>query len=1216
VYTIADVDLVLRGPLPFAIQRNYNSASRERDVGLGFGWTHSLAWEIEFGRTARIWKDDGNPCRFTPPEDGHHVQQGRLHIARHGNAFVVTDTESRLAYCLEHLAEVQVADHGPDDRGARYVLTAVLDSNGNRISLRYDAGLLVGGTDSAGRQLHVRRGTDRRIAGFEIRSEADGQTACHRTYEYDAHGLLVTARDGYGYAVQYTYANRLLTSVRTAEGMATIFRYDRRDRCIETWVENAGGDPSLDETVPRVLADGRTRAKGVLHCKFEFGSDGYCEMVDSRAVHRNFLRGGLPTKSTLGGGVHDSKYDALGNLVEYLDPKGAKSEWQYDAAGRLLSSTDPLGGVRRHSYDKRGFLTDFVDELGLDIEYHNDPQGRLLETTDTLGPVVAFEYDRRGALTRAVTPDGRPTVLEYDAMGNRTRIVEPNGAARTIRYDGLGQIVSFVDFAGNETRYVYGANGEIVAKNQPDGSTWQYIRDRDGRLTGLAMPEGTCELSWAGYNAAYEVRRPDGTRVLFRYDREGDLVRVINPRGETHRLERDAFGRVVAEHTFDGRVLRYRHDSQGQLTRIEDADGGVTEVAYDLLERIVERKWPDETSEAFEYDAGGRLVSGDNGVVRCTFEYDLRGRMIRETQQFDGETHTVEATFDVMGNRTILRTSEGYVQRTSFTPMGSPAEMALGDATVVRFSRDGADREIRRSLAGGAVLDCTYDTLGQLSSRELSVSPAGLEGPEWVGRRRGLIWAQRLAHPAGSTLLARVDDSLRGTTEFQNDALGQIRSRVTERGDEEVFSYDAAGAILERGVARRYAPGGRIERHGETVYTYDQANRLVEKSCVRADGATDSWRFEWNAQSLLAVAITPDGRRVRNTYDAFARRVEKLVSDRNDKPVVRTRFVWDGDRIVHEIRTQADALPHTPVDERTYAYAGESLTPLAHRDARLNGTRSQSAWVHYVSDAVGRPELLIDDSGGVLTILDDKVWGDVQPLHRQFRASTPARFVGHWADEETGLFYNRYRHYDPETGLYLSPEPLGLQGGLSPFGYATNRPFDRFDVDGLMTANTIPPTPGVTGQSGSSGQNNLHPIVQQALLPLTGSLEPPTYPRADGNNREPRGCAEPKLLSNYLKAYEKGPPPKPLDNPAAIKKALNGFSSQATDDNGNRAPCKNCSQMFCNLMAKYGAPKPKNIGAGARQGGSIGNMTPPKQGQPGYQSYDQALAAYKASQAK
>jgi RHS repeat-associated protein len=48
------------------------------------------------------------------------------------------------------------------------------------------------------------------------------------------------------------------------------------------------------------------------------------------------------------------------------------------------------------------------------------------------------------------------------------------------------------------------------------------------------------------------------------------------------------------------------------------------------------------------------------------------------------------------------------------------------------------------------------------------------------------------------------------------------------------------------------------------------------------------------------------------------------------------------------------------------------------------------------------------------------------------------RFQNQWEDPESGLYYNYRRYYDPDTGQYLSPDPIGLQGGLRPHGYVHN----------------------------------------------------------------------------------------------------------------------------------------------------------------------------------
>ena len=40
----------------------------------------------------------------------------------------------------------------------------------------------------------------------------------------------------------------------------------------------------------------------------------------------------------------------------------------------------------------------------------------------------------------------------------------------------------------------------------------------------------------------------------------------------------------------------------------------------------------------------------------------------------------------------------------------------------------------------------------------------------------------------------------------------------------------------------------------------------------------------------------------------------------------------------------------------------------------------------------------------------------------------PFRQLGQYEDEETGLYYNRFRYYDPKIGNYISQDPIGLAG--------------------------------------------------------------------------------------------------------------------------------------------------------------------------------------------
>ncbi len=81
-------------------------------------------------------------------------------------------------------------------------------------------------------------------------------------------------------------------------------------------------------------------------------------------------------------------------------------------------------------------------------------------------------------------------------------------------------------------------------------------------------------------------------------------------------------------------------------------------------------------------------------------------------------------------------------------------------------------------------------------------------------------------------------------------------------------------------------------------------------------------------------------------------------------------------------------------------------------------------------------------------------WGQAelwrQAANEEDRVSCNLRFAGQYADAESGLHYNRFRYYDGETGQYLCPDPIGLEGGLNPYGYVHN-PVSWVDPLGLAT---------------------------------------------------------------------------------------------------------------------------------------------------------------------
>ncbi len=58
------------------------------------------------------------------------------------------------------------------------------------------------------------------------------------------------------------------------------------------------------------------------------------------------------------------------------------------------------------------------------------------------------------------------------------------------------------------------------------------------------------------------------------------------------------------------------------------------------------------------------------------------------------------------------------------------------------------------------------------------------------------------------------------------------------------------------------------------------------------------------------------------------------------------------------------------------------------------------------------------------------------------------RFPGQYFDSETNLHYNYFRYYEPETGRYVSPDPIWLAGGINIYGYVEQNPLSLIDPTG------------------------------------------------------------------------------------------------------------------------------------------------------------------------
>ncbi len=130
----------------------------------------------------------------------------------------------------------------------------------------------------------------------------------------------------------------------------------------------------------------------------------------------------------------------------------------------------------------------------------------------------------------------------------------------------------------------------------------------------------------------------------------------------------------------------------------------------------------------------------------------------------------------------------------------------------------------------------------------------------------------------------------------------------------------------------------------------------------------------------------------------------------------------------------------------TWLFEPESFTPVA----KLTPYNTYSI----VPDHLGTPLLMYNPEGEEVWNRELSIYGKVRKL-KGWREACPFMYPGQYEDLETGLCYNRFRYYDPESGGYISQDPIGLVGGASLYGYVhdANSYIDIFGLSSHACSN-------------------------------------------------------------------------------------------------------------------------------------------------------------------
>ena len=447
--------------------------------------------------------------------------------------------------------------------------------------------------------------------------------------------------------------------------------------------------------------------------------------------------------------------------------------------------------------------------------------------------------------------------------------------------------------------------------------------------------------------------------------------------------------------------------------------------------------------------AGEEIFCDEHGRVRVKFNWDS----YNPAPEDERDRHPGES---------LLKTTYRY------NAAGELTEVILPGDETLTFSRDEAGREVLRHSNRGFACEQGWNAAGQPVSQRAGFFP---EEATWDGLVPSLVREYRYDSAGNvSGVTSREDYGRETRREYRLDRNGQVTA-VTASGTglgygegDESYGYDSCGYLKAQSAGRhriseetdQYAGGHRLKQAGNTQYDYDAAGRMVSRTRHRDGYRPETERFRWDSRDQLTGYCSAQGEQWEYRHDASGRRTEK----RCDRKKIRFTYLWDGDSIA-EIREYRDDKLYSV---RHLVFNGFELISQQFSRVRQAHPSVAPQWVtrtnHAVSDLTGRPLMLFNSEGKTIWRPGQtSLWGLALSLPADTgypdprgeldpEAAPGLLYAGQWQDVESGLCYNRFRYYEPETGMYLVSDPLGLQGGEQTYRYVPN-PLRWIDPLGL-----------------------------------------------------------------------------------------------------------------------------------------------------------------------
>ncbi|ELX1735005.1 rhs element protein RhsC, partial [Escherichia coli] len=332
-----------------------------------------------------------------------------------------------------------------------------------------------------------------------------------------------------------------------------------------------------------------------------------------------------------------------------------------------------------------------------------------------------------------------------------------------------------------------------------------------------------------------------------------------------------------------------------------------------------------------------------------------------------------------------------------------------------------------------------------------------------------------------------------------------------------LYRYDRHGRLTEK---TDLIPEGVIRTDDERThrYHYDSQHRLVHYTRTQyAEPLVESrylydplgrrvakrvWRRERDLTGWMSLSRKPqvtwygwDGDRL-TTIQNDRTRIQTIYQPGSFTPLIRGETAT-GELAKTQRRSLADTLQQSGgedggsvvfppvlvqmldrleseiladrVSEESRRWLASCGLTVAQMQSQMDPVYTPARKIHlYHCDHRGLPLALISTEGTTAWYAEYDEWGNLLNEENPHQLQQLIRLPGQQYDEESGLYYNRHRYYDPLQGRYITQDPIGLKGGWNFYQYPLN-PISNIDPLGLETLKCIKPLHSMGGTGERSG---------------------------------------------------------------------------------------------------------------------------------------------------